>query len=193
MRPLVGGRSGKAASVGGSYKRALQRRAAIVIVVLMGVSGSGKSTIGSALAATLHWPLIDADDLHPPENVAKMAAGTPLGDGDRWPWLDRIVTVLRDATANGGNAILACSALKRRYRERLAGAGDVRFVYLRGDAETIGARLAGRRHRYMPATLLASQFATLEVPDDALDVDVTMSIGAQVQRIVEGLGLRSAA
>lgn len=160
-----------------------------MIVVLMGVSGSGKSTVGAALATTLGWPLIDADDLHPPHNVAKMAAGIPLTDEDREPWLDRIVGELRRRTADGGSVLLACSALKQRYRDRLSTAGDVRFVHLRGDAATIGARLASRRHRYMPATLLASQFATLEPPADAIDIDITASVEAQVRAIVEALAV----
>lgn len=158
-----------------------------MIVVLMGVSGSGKSTVGGALASALGWPLIDADDLHPPENVAKMAAGIPLTDDDRWPWLDRVVDELRRASAGGGNVVVACSALKQRYRDRLARAGDVRFVHLRGDRETIAARLASRRHRYMPATLLASQFATLEVPADAIDIDIKTSVDEQVRTIIEAL------
>jgi gluconokinase len=161
-----------------------------MIVVLMGVSGSGKSTVGTALAMALGWPLIDADDLHPPENVAKMAAGMPLTDEDRWPWLDRVVDELRRRTAGDGNVVLACSALKERYRERLARAGDVRFVHLRGDPETIGARLASRRHRYMPATLLASQFEALEPPQHAIDIDIRQSVDAQVQAIIDALGLR---
>lgn len=164
-----------------------------MIVVLMGVSGSGKSTVGAALAAALGWPLVDADDLHPPANVAKMAAGVPLTDEDRWPWLDRVVAELRRITADGTNVILACSALKQVYRDRLAAAGDVRFVHLRGDPETIGARLASRHHRYMPATLLGSQFAALEAPDDAIDVDVAMSVDAQVRTIVDALGVAPAA
>jgi gluconokinase len=163
-----------------------------MIVVLMGVSGSGKSTIGAALAAALGWPLIDADDLHPPRNVAKMAAGIPLTDDDRWPWLDRIVDTLRRTTAEGANVILACSALKQRYRDRLAQAGDVRFVHLRGDPQTIAARLATRHHRYMPAALLESQFPTLEAPSDAIDVDITMSVDAQVAAIIEALSATKA-
>ena len=163
-----------------------------MIVVLMGVSGSGKSTIGAALAAALGWRLIDADDLHPPQNVARMAAGIPLTDDDRWPWLDRIVDALRRATAEGTNVVLACSALKQRYRDRLAQAGDVHFVHLRGDPQTISARLATRHHRYMPAALLESQFATLEAPGDAIDVDITMSVDAQVAAIIEALSARKA-
>jgi gluconokinase len=163
-----------------------------VIVVLMGVSGSGKSTVGAALAAALGWALVDADDLHPPENVAKMAAGVPLTDDDRWPWLDRVVDELRRITADGTHVVVACSALKQIYRDRLARAGDVRFVHLRGDPETIAARLASRHHRYMPATLLGSQFTTLEPPRDAIDIDVHMSVDAQVRAIVDALSAKPA-
>jgi gluconokinase len=158
-----------------------------MIVVIMGVSGSGKTTVGAALARELGWTLIDADDLHPPANVAKMAAGIPLTDDDRWPWLDRIVEELRSLTADGRNVVLACSALKQSYRDRLARAGDVRFVHLRGDAETIAARVAARHHRYMPAALLDSQFATLEAPGDAIDIDIHASIDAQVRAIIDAL------
>jgi gluconokinase len=163
-----------------------------VIVVLMGVSGSGKSTVGAALADALGWPLIDADDLHPPENVAKMAAGIPLTDDDRWPWLDRIVDELRRITSGGASVLLACSALKQRYRERLAQAGEVRFVYLRGKRGTIAARLAARRHRYMPAALLDSQFATLEPPADAIDIDISASVDEQVRAIIAALSGKAA-
>lgn len=158
-----------------------------MIVVLMGVSGSGKSTVGAALAAKLGWPLVDADDLHPAANVEKMRRGIPLTDDDRWPWLDRIVEVLRDVTARAGNAILACSALRQRYRDRIAQAGDVRFVHLTGSPDVIAARLAARRHRYMPASLLASQIATLEAPGDAIDIDVDATVDEQVRSIVEAL------
>lgn len=158
-----------------------------MIVVIMGVSGSGKSTVGAALAAALDWPLIDADDLHPPDNVAKMAAGIALTDDDRWPWLDHVVDEIRRAEASAGNVVLACSALKQAYRDRLRRAGDVRFVHLRGDVERIAARLATRRHRYMPAALLGSQFATLEAPGDAIDIDIDASIDAQVRTIIEAL------
>ena len=158
----------------------------------MGVSGSGKSTVGAALAAALGWPLVEADDLHPPENVAKMAAGIPLDDDDRAPWLDRIVAEVRRVTADGTSVVVACSALKQRYRDRLAQAGDVRFVHLRGDRETIAARLASRQHRYMPATLLGSQFDALEPPTDAIDVDVRASVDAQVRTIVAALDVPTA-
>jgi len=164
-------------------------RAGGVVLVVMGVSGSGKSTVGAALAAVLGWRFLDADDFHPPANVAKMAAGTPLTDADRWPWLDRLVAEMRGILAQGGSGVLACSALKAAYRERLARAGDVRFVYLEGDIDTIGARIAARRHEYMPASLLASQFATLEPPRDAFVVDVRLAVDEQVARIRRHFGL----
>lgn len=164
-----------------------------MIIVLMGVSGCGKSTVGAALAAALNWPLLDADDYHSPESVARMAAGIPLGDDDRSPWLDRIVSNVRRATAATGQAVLACSALKQAYRDRLEQAGHVQFVHLDGDQPTIAARLAERQHRYMPATLLASQFATLEIPHDALRVDIRASVAAQVQTIIDALGLHAMA
>ena len=139
----------------------------------MGVSGVGKTTIGEALAKTLGWRFIDGDDFHPPENVAKMSKGIALGDADRWPWLDRLNAELRDAEARGQSAVLACSALKEAYRARLtAGLARFRIVFLHGRFELIHARIAGRRHRYMPASLLASQFATLEPPADGIAIDV---------------------
>jgi gluconokinase len=163
-----------------------------VIIVVMGVSGSGKTKIGRTLAASLDWPFYDADDLHPPENVAKMSAGIPLTDDDRWPWLDRIVEELTRAGADGGNAVLACSALRQVYRDRLARAGDVHFVYLKGDLETIAARLAARSHKYMPASLLPSQFATLEEPTDALVIDIRADVAEKIAAIRSGLKLPAA-
>jgi len=160
-----------------------------MIVVIMGVSGSGKSTVGAALARELGWTLIDADDLHPPANVAKMAAGIPLTDDDRWPWLDRIVDEMRRALAGNGHAVIACSALREVYRTRLARAGDVRFVHLAGDYATIAERLASRSHRYMPATLLDSQFAALEPPADAITIDVRDAVPLQVREIEAALGV----
>jgi gluconokinase len=154
-----------------------------VIVVLMGVSGCGKTAVGQALAADLGWPFLDGDDFHPASNVAKMAAGTPLTDADRWPWLDRLAAEMAAINARGADAVVACSALKESYRDRFARAGDVRYVHLKGDHDTIAARLAGRSHRYMPPTLLASQFATLEEPGEAIVVDVRDAIPAQVQKI----------
>jgi gluconokinase len=160
-----------------------------MIVLVMGVSGCGKTTIGEALSQALHWPFFDADDFHPDANVAKMAAGQPLTDADRWPWLDRIADKMRGILAEGKHAVFACSALKDAYRKRLQRAGDVRIVYLKGDAATIGERLAVRSHRYMPASLLPSQFAALEEPADAVVVDIQEPIPVQVRRIREALGL----
>jgi carbohydrate kinase (thermoresistant glucokinase family) len=160
-----------------------------VILVAMGVCGCGKSTVGRSLAEDLGWSFFDADDFHPEANVAKMASGQPLTDDDRWPWLDRIADELRRVLARGDHAVLACSALKHAYRERLKRAGDVRIVYLKGDQATIASRLAGRQHKYMPASLLQSQLATLEEPTDALVVDIRPSVPAQVAFIREQLGL----
>lgn len=151
----------------------------------MGVSGCGKSTIGAPLAARLGVPFLDADEFHPPENVAKMAAGTPLTDADRRPWLALLNARLREQRS----AVLACSALKESYRRALAeGLTDCRFVHLRGSIELIRARLAARRHRYMPASLLESQFAALEPPRDAIDVDVGRSVEDCLAEIQARLG-----
>ena len=166
-----------------------------MIVVLMGVSGSGKTTVGRELADDLHWPFMDADDYHPQANVSKMASGIPLTDADRVPWLDRLVTELRRFNLRGEHAVLACSALKQTYRQRLDEAsickGDLRMVYLKGDAATIAPRLASRSGHYMPETLLASQFATLEEPQDALVVDIREPRAMQVDFIEQQLHLKS--
>ncbi len=156
-----------------------------MIIVLMGVCGCGKTTIGEALARTLGWRFLDADEFHPTANVEKMRAGHPLTDDDRDPWLRRLVDELSATLARGDSAVLACSALRNAYRERIATAGDVRFVYLAGDYATIESRLAAREHRYMPSTLLASQFATLEVPRNALWVDIRLSVNEQVAAIID--------
>ena len=159
-----------------------------MIVIVMGVSGVGKTTIGTRLAASLGWRFIDADELHPPENVAKMAGGTPLTDEDRWPWLDRLNALLREAEASGESAVLACSALREAYRRRLTqGLAAPRIVYLHADKALIAARIAQRQHRYMPTSLLASQFATLEPPADALSVDVSGSLESSVDAVAKGL------
>ena len=158
-----------------------------MIVVLMGVCGCGKTTVGRALAHELGWTFVDADDLHPPANVAKMAGGIALTDEDRWPWYDRIVLELRRLANDGGHVVLACSALRQAYRDRLALGGDLRVVYLKGDAQTIEPRLAGRRGHFMPASLLASQFAALEEPAGAIVVDIAQSVPAQVAAIARAL------
>ena len=155
-----------------------------MIVLLMGVSGVGKTTLGEALARSLAWRFIDADDYHPPENVAKMKAGTALDDADRWPWLARLNKVLKEEQ----NAVLACSALKASYRERLAqGIAGFTVVYLHGTAPLIRDRAQSRSHRYMPATLLDSQFAALEPPAGAIAIDVAATPAACVDAILARL------
>ena len=156
-----------------------------MIVVLMGVSGAGKTTIGARLAARLGWRFIDADDHHPQANVAKMAAGIPLDDADRWPWLDALNRLLRAQS----DAIIACSALKESYRQRLvAGIDGACIVYLYGAKALIAARIAERKHKFMPASLLDSQFATLEPPRDAIAIDVAEPAEASVAAIAAALG-----
>ena len=162
-----------------------------MIVVVMGVSGCGKTTVGQALADDLGWPFLDADDFHPQANVEKMSAGTPLTDDDRWPWLDRLTNEMKAINARGGNAVLGCSALKQAYRDRLARAGDVRVVYLKGDRATIEQRLGARAGHFMPPALLTSQFATLEEPANAVIVDVRLSAAEQVAAIRDALSLAS--
>jgi len=158
-----------------------------VIVLVMGVSGCGKTTTGRALAQELGWRFLDADDFHPETNVAKMASGIPLADEDRWPWFDRIVAEMRRVSAAGEQAVVACSALKQIYRDRLAAGGDVRVVYLKGDAATIEPRLIHRAGHFMPASLLPSQFATLEEPTDAIVVDIREPVATQVAAITREL------
>jgi gluconokinase len=158
-----------------------------MIVVVMGVSGSGKSTIGQPLAERLGYPFLDADEFHPPANVAKMAAGIPLTDADRQPWLELLNAELRAQD----DAVLACSALKESYRRTLSqGLADCRLVHLRGSIELIRSRLAERKHRYMPASLLESQFATLEPPQGAIEVDIAQSPERCVDEIVAALDPR---
>jgi gluconokinase len=155
-----------------------------MIVLVMGVSGSGKNTIGEPLAQRLGCKFIDGDDYHPPENVKKMAAGIPLQDAVRWPWLDRLNRMLRDEK----DAVVACSALKEAYRQRLlAGIADFAIVHLRGSFELIRSRVEQRRHRYMPASLLQSQFDTLEPPAKAIDVDVSLDVEVSLKTILEKL------
>lgn len=135
------------------------------VFVVMGVTSSGKSTVGAALAARLGWPFRDADAFHPAENVAKMSRGEPLNDDDRKPWLAAIAAWIDELRAAGQHGVVTCSALKRAYRAVLVGdRPDVRLVYLKGDRELIGARMARRQHHFMPTSLLDSQFATLETP-----------------------------
>lgn len=156
-------------------------------VVIMGVAGCGKSSVGEGLAARLGVPYRDGDDLHTPAAVEKMRAGVPLTDEDRWPWLDRVAGVL----AAEAPLIVGCSALKRVYRDRIrAGAGGpVRFVHLAGSREVILARMAARTRHYMPTSLLDSQFAALEAPgpEEAVTVDIDQPLEAIVDAIAADL------
>lgn len=158
------------------------------IVVVMGVSGSGKTTVGTALATSLGWEFLDGDDLHPPANVAKMAAGVPLTDDDRGPWLDAIGRWIDVRRSSGAGAVVACSALRRAYRDLLSrGRPDVAFCHLAVDADNLRDRLAQRRGHYLPASLLASQLATLEPLDDD-ESGVTVSAeGAPAAVLAEAL------
>lgn len=156
-------------------------------LVVMGVSGCGKSTIGSLLGERLGVPFFDGDDFHPPANKAKMASGTPLDDDDRAPWLAEIGAALAEPADGTGSRIIACSALKRRYRDVLRSfAPDLVFIHLSGGAETISGRLSGRAHEYMPSTLLASQLATLE-PLGADEAHIAADILEEPASLVDGI------
>lgn len=161
-----------------------------MVVIIMGVSGAGKTTVGKALAASLGWCFLDADDLHPRSNVAKMSAGVPLTDEDRWPWLDLVRGQLQTALERGEDLVLASSALKRAYRDRLeVDPKQTRWVYLNAPREVLASRLGKRHGHFMPPSLLDSQLATLEVPTQALEVDVSPPPPEVVARIREGLNL----
>jgi len=154
------------------------------IIVVMGVASSGKTAVGKALGRLLHAPFLDGDDYHPAANKEKMGAGIPLTDEDRWPWLESLALALRDAAGAKGVAIGACSALKRSYRDFLKSEAGLPllFVHLHGEKAVIAERIARRHHEYMPASLLDSQFATLEMPAPDENV-VTMSALDSVETI----------
>ena len=156
-------------------------------LVVMGVSGSGKSTIAARLAARLGWRCEDGDKYHPPANVAKMSAGHPLTDEDRWPWLQAIADEIDRTCTQGERAVVACSALKRAYRDILVhGRNDVRIVFLNGTQDLIAVRLAARKGHFMPPGLLTSQFKTLEPPQPT-ERPITVSIDAPVEAIVDDI------
>ena len=160
-------------------------------IVVMGVSGCGKSSFGAALAYGLVLDFVDGDDLHSVANVAKMRSGSPLDDADRAPWLDAIGTVLADAAHHPDGVVIACSALKRAYRDRIrAAAGPMRFLFLDADRALIERRFAGRQH-FMPASLIDSQFATLERPGagepDVITLDAARPLGDLVARTLPTL------
>ena len=162
-----------------------------IILVVMGVSGSGKSTIAKPVAERLGWPFEEGDDLHPKANIEKMAAGHPLTDADRAPWLDAVRAWIDAEVAAGRSGVITCSALKRAYRDRLRdGQPAVRFVYLEGDEALIHARVEAREGHFMPPELLHSQFQTLEPPtpdEHAIVVDIHQPVAAQVDEIVRAV------
>ena len=161
-------------------------------MVLMGVAGSGKSTVGEAFAEAIGAVYLDGDDLHPPENIAKMSRGEPLTDDDRWPWLGKVGQRLHDSTEV---TIIGCSALKRIYRDRIRQEtnGEVTFIHLAGSRELIAARMGSRTGHFMPTTLLDSQFAALEPPtadEDAITVDIDQTLSALIDDIMKKLSQR---
>jgi gluconokinase len=163
-------------------------------LVVMGVSGSGKTTVAELLAKQLAWPFMEGDRLHPPANVEKMRQGTPLNDADRGPWLDQIGEELKSWALTGKSGVMTCSALKRAYRDRIRAARpDVRFVYLKGAEALIRGRVTSRQHEYMPASLLRSQFDTLEepTPDEPgiVTVDAGGSADEEVATVIAALNL----
>ena len=155
-----------------------------MIVIVFGVSGAGKTTIGKLLAEQLGWRFYEGDDFHPRANIEKMRSGRPLTDEDRWPWLERLRDQIKHSIAAKKNAVLACSALKRAYRDRLRVSDDVKFVFLRGDDALVAEQLRQRRGHFMNPELLRSQFADLEQPEPDEDV-LTSELGRTPQELVE--------
>ena len=163
-----------------------------MVIILMGVSGCGKTTVGRELQLLLSWDFFDADDYHPQENVEKMSAGTPLTDEDRKPWLEGLAKEIRNWNTGGGNAILACSALKGVYRKMLGvDQKSVVTVFLKGDFDLLAERLQNRKGHYMPPNLLRSQLDTLEEPDDGLVFNIRLSPAVIAKNITMQLALRN--
>ena len=161
-----------------------------MVVIVMGVTASGKTTTGRRLAADLDWPFYDADSFHPPENIARMTRGVTLTEADREPWLRAIRRRIDHVLSEGGSAVIGCSALKTGYRRVLAdGTAGVRFVYLRGDEPLLAERLRHRVGHFMNPGLLRSQLETLEEPADAIAVEIALPLAAQVRRIRQALAL----
>ncbi len=160
-----------------------------MIIVLMGVTGSGKTTVGRLLAGDLGWAYLDADDFHSELNIRKMKSGIPLNDADRRPWLESLRETVRDYLARNENAVLACSALRQSYREFLLLDERVKLVYLKGDYRMIQERLAERRDHYMDPALLDSQFETLEEPTESLRIDASSDLPVIVSIIRNKLSI----
>jgi gluconokinase len=160
-----------------------------VIVIIFGVSGAGKTTIGKLLAEQLGWRFLEADDFHPRANIEKMRSRRPLTDEDRWPWLERLRDQISISLASKQDAVLACSALKRAYREHLRVSGEVKFVFFRGDYALIAERLRHRRGHFMNPELLRSQFADLEEPKSDED-GLTIELGRTPHELVEEIKTR---
>ncbi len=158
-----------------------------MIIVIMGVAGAGKSTVGQMLASELRCEFLDGDSLHPLANIRKMTMGIPLTDADRAPWLAAIHARIVESLQRGRSLVVACSALKQRYRETLADGVLITWVYLKGSEEVIRARLLGRQHHFFKAQMLASQFADLEEPADAIVIDVETVPSIAVRQIVDAL------
>ena len=162
----------------------------LMIIIIMGVSAAGKTTIGKLLAQDLCWHFYEGDDYHPPSNVEKMSSGIPLTDDDRWPWLDSLRRLIDRLISDGRNAVIACSALRQAYRDRLQqGNKEVVFIYLKGDYGLIRTRLEDRQEHFMNADLLESQFRTLEEPESATTLEVGQEPETIVRVVKENLGL----
>jgi len=154
------------------------------MIIIFGVSGAGKTTVGKLLAQELGWQFLEADDFHSAANIVKIRSGRPLTDEDRWPWLDRLREQIEQLLSAGENAVLACSALKRAYRDRLRVSDEVKFVFLRGDYALVEKQLRSRRGHFMNAGLLQSQFDELEEPQ-ADERAITVALGRAPEEIVE--------